>query len=405
MAPAIALAEEGFFLPDAEAARIASVATQLREFEGSRHYFLKPDGSLFLAGERFRQPDLARTLRAVATRGPVAFYRGDIARSIDADMARRGGFVRFEDLAGYAAEQALVVRGNYRGYDLAGTYLPASGATTIQILQILDQLDLSAYAGTSRWAAVVAQALLLGFADRDSVMEPPSRKAAWLVSRSLALERARAVRVAPADSQSPRNPLLHEGASPAFAEEPEHTTHLSVVDRDGMVVALTQSVGPLMGSKVAAPGLGFVYAATMGYLGDVVPGERPFSSQSPLVVLRGGRPVYVLGAAGARRIISAIVETLSRAIDQRLPFEQAMASPRFHVTPGFVDLEDRADAAWTRSDSTEIRRFGFEPRFRSDAPYFGRINGISWDVAERDWVGVADSRWQGAASGPSAIRP
>jgi gamma-glutamyltranspeptidase / glutathione hydrolase len=390
--PAIQLAENGFAIPAAEAERIASVAVQLREFEGTRAYFLKPDGTPFRAGERFRQPDLARTLRLIATEGAAGFYRGAVARAIAQDMRARSGYITELDLERYATRDALIVRGSYRGHSLVGTYLPASGATTIEAMQILEPFDLAGAAGSARWASLVAQALLASFNDRDSTMAPDQRKAAWLTSPELARLRARAIR----DTVSIRDPR-----SAIRDNEPEHTTHLSVADRNGMVVALTQSVGPLMGSRVAAPGLGFVYAATMGYLGTTRPGDRPFSSQSPLIVLRGDQPLYVLGAAGARRILSAIVQTLSRAIDQKLPLDQAMALPRFHPTANQLEMEVRSGTAWSDVELAAIRGLGFTVRTRDDAPYFARINGIAFDVATREWVGAADTRWQGVASGPA----
>jgi gamma-glutamyltranspeptidase/glutathione hydrolase len=180
--------------------------------------------------------------------------------------------------------------------------------------------------------------------------------------------------------------------------EPAHTTHVSVADRWGGVVALTQSVGPNMGSKVATPGLGFLYAATMGYLGELEAGtRRHWSSQSPLLVVRDGRPVLVLGGAGARRIISAVVETVSRFIDEELPIDEALAAPRFHPVPSRIDVEVRPGAAWSEADQERLRTLGFTVRARDDAPYFARVNVAGWDVAGSRWTGVADPRWPGAA--------
>ncbi|MEX2281584.1 MAG: gamma-glutamyltransferase [Gemmatimonadota bacterium] len=390
--PAIQLAENGFAIPPPEADRIAGIAAQLREFEGTRHYFLKPDGSPFRAGEPFRQPDLARTLRRIAARGAAGFYLGETAEAIARDHKAHGGFITAADLQRYGIQDALIVRGSYRDHTLIGTYLPASGATTIEAMQILQHFDVPAFAGSARWASIVAQSLLLSFDDRDSTMEPASRKAAWLTSKELAALRARAI--------ADRGARIGDRGLHSPDDEPEHTTHLSVVDRNGMVVTLTQSVGPLMGSRVAAPGLGFLYAATMGYLGTTRPGDRPFSSQSPLIVMEGNQPVYVLGAAGARRILSAIVQTLSRAIDQKLPLYQAMALPRFHPTASQIEIEVRSGTAWSTSALDSIRQMGFTVRPRDDAPYFARINGIGYDLLAGEWIGVADSRWQGAASGP-----
>ena len=391
--PAIKLAEDGFALPAAEADRIASIAAQLREFEGTRNYFLKPDGTPFRAGERFRQPDLARTLRRIASQGAAGFYLGETARTIADDQRRHGGFLTETDLQRYAIRDAEIVRGSYRAHSLIGTYLPASGATTIEAMQILEHFDLAPIAGSARWASLVAQSLLLSFDDRDSTMEPASRKATWLTSKELATQRARAI----------RETSIPDPRSPIPDNEPEHTTHLSVADRNGMVVALTQSVGPLMGSRVAAPGLGFLYAATMGYLGSTRPGDRPFSSQSPFIIMQGNQPVYVLGAAGARRILSAMVQTISRAVDQKLPLDQAMRLPRFHPTANQIEIEVRPESAWSTGALDSLRTMRFTIRPRDDAPYFARINGIGFDTQTREWIGVADTRWQGAAAGP--IRP
>src|SRR5262245_27855420 len=316
LAPALALARDGFELPAAEATRFANEAERLRETEGGRRYFLKPDGSPYSAGERFIQSDLARTLETIARGGPRAFYTGAIAKQMADDVRANGGYLAVSDIENYAADESLVVRGSYRGFDLFGTYLPASGVTTIETMQILENFDLGAIAGSAEWAALVAQSLLLAFEDREASLGSPEQKAAALVSKERARERSQRVR-RPGSNDAP-----YETSGP-WAYEPEHTTHLSVADAQGGVVALTQSVGPNLGSKVAAPGLGFLYAATMGYLGDVKPGDRPFSSQSPLIVQQNGELRFVLGAAGARRIIPAIVTTLSRAIDQKLDFAQA----------------------------------------------------------------------------------
>jgi gamma-glutamyltranspeptidase/glutathione hydrolase len=181
----------------------------------------------------------------------------------------------------------------------------------------------------------------------------------------------------------------------------EHTTHISVADRQGGLVALTQSVGPTMGSKVVTPGLGFVHAATMGYLGELERGtRRHWSSQSPLLVLRDGRPVYVIGGAGARRILSGIVETLSRAIDEALPIDQAIAAPRLHPSPARIELELGAGAAaWPDIVLRDMRERGFVVATREFGSYFARINAIHRDESGM-LTGVADPRWTGAAASP-----
>lgn len=396
VAPAIALAEGGFALPAQTAERIASVADRLREFDSSAGYFLKPDGTTYTASERLVQADLARTLRAIAQGGAEAFYRGWIADSMVADMQRHGGFVRSEDLARYEARRSQIVRGSYRGYDLVGTYLPASGATTIEALQILERFDLGDRAGGSEWVALTGQALLLSFEDRTRDLGTPAEQAETLVSKDWAAARAAQVE----DPRTARRVALAAIQGAPFAHEAAYTTHLSVADRDGGLVALTQSIGPTMGSKVAAPGLGFLYAATMGYLGALPPGARPFSSQSPLIVLDDGRPAYVLGGAGARRIISAIVEVVSRLVDEEIPLADAMALPRFHPTPTSIYMEGGSVSTWTAANMAELASFGLAPEARGSATYFAVLHGIEFKAATGDYIGVADPRWHGSARGP-----
>jgi gamma-glutamyltranspeptidase/glutathione hydrolase len=394
--PAIALAETGFALPPEEAGRLASQAERLLQFEGSTLHFLRPDGSPYVGGERFVQADLARTLRAIAEDGADVFYRGWIADSIAADMARHGGFVQAEDLGQYRPRTSLVVRGSYRGYDLVGTYLPASGATTIEALHILERFDLTGRAGSSEWACLSTQALLLAFEDRRKELGTREEQARLLTSKEWAASRAAEVR----DPDAAASVAINDRAWEAMASpEPAHTTHLSVADAAGGLVALTQSLGPSTGSRVATPGLGFLYAATMGYLGAMPPGSRPWSSQSPLIVLNDGRPAYVLGAAGGRRIISAIVQVVSRLADQDPSLAAALAAPRLHPTDDTVYMEGRPEATWTAADLVDLNACGFPAVPRAAAPYFARIHGIEIDALRGTYTGVADPRWNGSANG------
>lgn len=388
MAPAISLADSGFPLSEWDAGYLAEAAPRLEEFAGSRRHFLRPDGSPYLPGDRFVQPALARTLGAIAAEGPDVFYRGWIADSIAVDMAAHGGYVTTEDLAAYRVADSRVVRGSYRGYDVVGTYLPASGATTIEILQILENFELAALSW-AEWGGMVAQALLLGFEDRVADLESPAAHADSLVSRTWAARRAESIRY-PVGTGTLEGPAM---------PEPAHTTHLSVADGEGGVVALTQSLGPAAGSKVATPELGFLYAATMEYLSVREPGARPWSSQSPLVLLRGGRPAFVLGGAGARRIISALVQVVSRTLDRGLELADAVGAPRMHPSGNTLYVEVRDGAAWSAAERDGLAEFGFEISERDRAAYFARLHGIVVDTLTGDYVGVADPRGSGSAVG------
>lgn len=396
MAPAIDYAEHGVRLLKAEALRQSMAATQVGEFEGGT-YFQTADGSSYGAGELFVQTDLAWTLRAIAMGGADAFYRGAVAERIVRDMEAKGGAVTRKSLAEYEAVDGQIVRGSYRGYELAAMYLPTAGAVTIEILQILENFDLSSM-GPVEWAAVVGQAMALAFQDSRLQGQPGADEK--LTSKEFARERANEVRV-------PEGVTTGGLSIPEQPERPDddgHTTHMSVVDADGFAISLTQTVGPLMGSKVVAPGLGFVYAATLGgYLGDMKPGERANSFISPLMVLKDGRPVLVLGAAGGARIVSAVAQAVLRVIDQDKSLPEALAAPRIH--PGFdgsLELETSPGVGWSPDVVEALRAMGLEVRTQDGIGRFGRVHALRFHPETGEWEAVAEPDWEGVAA--AAVR-
>lgn len=399
--PSVVLAESGFELSAAEAARIASVQEALRASEGARTHFLQATGEPYQAGARMVQPDLAATLRAIQASGAAGFYEGAVARRMSEDILAHDGHVTLKDLSDYRALDALVVRGSYRGHTLVATFMPASGATTIEALQILDQLPLRQLTPSER-GALVGQALLLAFEDREAPLGPLDELADLLTSRDWAATRALDLRrpgavVSDSGSPTPPNP------GPALPE-PAHTTHLSVADRDGMLVSLTQSVGPVMGSRVATPGLGFIYAQTLGgYLASMPPGSRAWSSISPMMVLDGEEPMLVLGGAGARRIISALVQVISGVVDLELPLDAALEQARLHPQEDRWILEDRPGVTWPGTMAGAVEELGFEAVMRSDPSYFARINAIRYHPDDGIFEGVPDPRWpEGSAMAPQS---
>lgn len=416
MGPAIRLAEEGYEVLPLEAARRASAMDEIREFEGTREYFLEADGTTHDAGDLFVQEDLARTLRAIARNGAEIFYRGEIARAIAADMEANGGAVDFPALEGYRALDARIVRGSYRGYELAASYHPAGGATSVEALHIMERFDLEG-APPEVWAAVVGQALALAFEDRQ--LQGPDEAATRLTSAGWAARRAEVVRVpasagvpgTPDGGSADRSPEVAGGGAPGPAGAPwtalsrpgdgGHTTHLSTADADGMMVALTQTLGPNMGSKVATPGLGFLWASTLGgYLGDMEPGERASSNISPILVSRNGEPVMILGAAGGARIVSAVVQAISRYVDYGVDLPTALAMPRVHPVDGGLQVEEVGGSDWTPAQLEALRSLGLEVDVVDADGRFGRVHGIQWDAEAAEWIGAADPDWEGSADEP-----
>ncbi len=381
MAPSIGWAEGGVLFPEGERRRLED----LIEEEGPE----SPVAALFAPGPdgRLVQPALGRTLRAIAAGGHDGFYRGSVAQTMVDDIRRGGGFVTAEDLTAYQAREGRVGATSVAGHHVVGSYLPASGITVAQILGILDRTDLPADEGA--WTKVVAEALVAGFEDRElAEAMPPDVAVAWLTSDSLLARRAREVEEATRRGRGP-------GVEAATTErtEPPFTSHLSVADAQGNVVALTQSLGPSGGARVATPTLGFLYASTLGgYLTAGGPGYRPWSSQAPLLVMADDGPVLVAGGAGARRIISALVATLSRVLHRGAAIGEASTAPRFHPTGGRLYIEE----GWGVIDALEGTAGEVVPRDRS---YFARLNLI--EIEGGRWRGVAEAGWSGAsAAGP-----
>ena len=377
-------------------------------YDSSRRYFLKPDGSPYRAGERFVQRDLARTLRAIAEGGVAAFYRGWIADSIHADMTRAGGFITRDELAGYEALPAIVVRGSYRGYGLIGNFLPASGHSVIEALQIMEHYPLVEMSVAER-ASITGQAMQLALSDRSRRFGSPQEAAERLTSKQWAAERAadiggaevgrpeqsagRAVR--PADEAAAVVSAMDGGAQAWWlGPDQDHTTHLSVVDANGLAVAHTQSLGPAMGTGLAASGLGFLYATRLGG----TPGSRPGSTISPTVVTdRDGQLRYVLGGAGDSRIITAVIQTLSQAIDQGMPIELAVAAPRVHpMGRTGLRVERNMRRGWRDAEVEQLRALGFNVDLRPSS-YFARVHAIAVEGAML--AGAADPRRTGTAVG------
>jgi gamma-glutamyltranspeptidase / glutathione hydrolase len=395
MASAIDYAAHGNRLLPGEARRQALAAEKVSESVGGRMYFQEEDGTPYDAGDLFVQSDLARTLEAIVDGGADAFYRGEIAGRIVQDMKAHGAAVTRASLRDYRAEDAQIVRGSFRGYDLEAMYAPTGGAVTIEILQILENFPLAEFS-EAEWAAAVGQAIALAFQDARFLGQPDG--AEKLTSKAFARERAELIRL---PSQGTGIPDIVP--QPDRPSDQGHTTHMSVVDADGMAVSLTQTVGPNMGSKVVAPGLGFVYAATLGgYLGEMEPGARALSFISPMVVSRDGEPVLVLGAAGGARIVTAVAQVVLRVLEQGFELPEAVALPRVHTGfgGGAIELETSPGIGWDPAVLEQLQAWGLEVTGRESVGAFGRIHALHYHPTSAEWEAVADPDWEGTAGGP-----
>ena len=395
MKPAIGYAQNGFTLLPGEALRQESVNEVLKEFSGTWQHYLNEDSTTKKAGSWIIQNDLSNVLKAISEKGPDVFYRGWIAQMMVQDVRQNGGFLTLESLENYRAERSHIVSGSYRGYGIKALWLPAYGAITIEALQILEQLPVN-FNKDREWARAVYHAIQAAYLDKKE--QKTLDDAVRFTSKSWAKKRA---------METPlMNGTLINGSRtdkkdsiPEIQKDLEgHTSHLTVVDKNGMIVSLTQTIGPTMGSKVATSGLGFLYAQTMGgYLGEVEPNLRVPSHISPVIVFKDDKPLLALGAAGGSRIPSSIVNVISNIIDNKMPLSEALYVPRVHPLEEGINLEVVDGTSWNEEDSTYFSQLGYTVEMRRLPAQFGRIHAVMLDTLTGEWIGCADPDWEGTA--------
>ena len=393
MQPAIKHAEEGFIVLKGEALRQSLAMDKIKEFKGTSKYFMNGD-TTYVEGSRLVQKDLANTLKKIAKEGEKIFYEGEIAQKIVDDVQKNGGTLSMKALAEYEARDADMVEGSYRGFGLHGLYIPSYGAITIEMLQILENFDMGNMPETT-WAELVYQANVKAYEDRRS--QEGLERGKELTSK----EHAKAL----ADDIAlfPKKEAAFNMDSPVSWSKNGHTTHLSVADREGNVIALTQSLGPIMGSKVATEGLGFMYAATLGgYLGEMKAGERASSHISPFIITKNGKPYVALGAAGGSRIVTAVAQVTSRLLDGKMPLNAALAAGRVHSGDTLMLVETHP-GAWSPENVKKLKEDGFKIEEVNQRGRFGRVHAVMKDTLSGKWIGAADPDWEGTAESPDII--
>ena len=383
--PAIAAASKGHMLLSEESRRESIEIKELRKFEGTVAHFLQKD-TVYPGGSLFKQPALAKTLKTIARDKGKSFYTGGIAYALTEEIKQGGGFLTLADMKNYKAEEAKIVRGNYRGYEIIGTGLPCYGAIVIEMLQMLEQVDLSKVSEKD-YLQYHAAAHHKAYEDRPLL----KTKEDSLVVARYAVKRWK--------DSLPKTMALPQSSTTADHSN-GHTTHLVASDQNGNMVSVTQSVGPLMGSKVASKKNGFVLATTMGpYLGEMKPGERASSHISPIIILKDGKPFLALGAAGGARIVPAIVQVISRVIDHGMPLEQALSAGRIYQLPDKLLVENHPNVLWKDKKTMDLlRQSGIKIEEIKTTAQFGRVHAIQYGLSG-NWIGAADPDWSGTAKG------
>ncbi len=356
--PAIRLAEDGFEVSPRLAAQISEDAPRLARNVEAGAYFL-PGGAPLKQGALLKNPKYAETLKAIRDRGADAFYSGEIAADVVAAVrgASNPGLLAPDDLARYAVVERGAVCAPYRAWEVCGMGPPSSGGIAIaQILGTLEPSDVAKLGPESPAAwRLIGDAQRLAFADREAYVADPAfvpQPTAGLVARDYLAERAkllagdRALSEAPAGKPKFSHALLF---APDAALEFAGTSHLSVVDADGNVVAMTTTIEAGFGSRVMVRGFLLNNELTdfsfrshkegVPIANRVEPGKRPRSSMSPTIVLKDGKPVLSVGSPGGSQIIGYVAKALIAHLDWGLDLAQAAALPNMLNRNGPFELE------------------------------------------------------------------
>ena len=374
--PAVTLARDGFAAPPGLARSLASMVPDFRNNAASLAAYTR-GGTPYAAGERFRQPDLARTLTRIRDQGRDGFYKGETARLIADDMRNHGGLITEEDLARYEAKERAPIRGNYRGYEIISMPPPSSGGVAlVEMLNILEGYDLRSLGHDSpHYVHYVVEAMRRAFLDRarylgdpDFVQTPVER----LTSKPYAAQLRQTI-------QSDRA-SISEPTQVAQGFESNETTHYSVVDADGMAVSVTYTLEYGYGLSAVVSGAGFLLNNEMGDFNGqpgltdstgligtpanvAMPGKRMLSSMTPTIIARDGRLVAVVGSPGGRTIINTVLEVVLNVIDFDMDIEHAVSAKRFHHQwlPDVLSVEQNGLPAATVS---ALEAMGYRVRMR-----------------------------------------
>ena len=385
--PAAKVAEKGFPVDAVLAKRLQWKAKDLKRFPASASIFLKDDGSPYARGEIIVQKDLASTYRKLAKEGPDYFYRGGFAKQTAKWMAQNGGIITEKDFVNYEVKYRNPVETTFNGHTIIGFPPPSSGGIHVaQILNILEQFPLSTYSEAERYHLVI-EAMKLAFADRafwlgdaDFVDVPKgltNLSYAKRLAQKISLDKA--IRVESYSTPPNSDTDLFD----------KHTTHIATADAEGNWVAITTTLNTSFGSKVVIPGTGVLMnnqmddfsgepgvANAFGLVGaeanSIEAKKRPLSSMSPTIILKKGKPVMTVGAAGGPTIISQVAQAIFHYLDTELPLAQALSAVRVHHQwkPDRVYI-DKFASKKLREDLTKM---GHEVK---DWPPFGATQAIS----------------------------
>lgn len=346
--PSVELAENGYEVSAVLSRDIKNKYDMIEMFPETSKIYLN-EGFPYEVGETIKNPDLANTLRKIIKNGEKAVYEGEIAKAIVKSAQDAGGPLTMEDMQNYDIRVNDPLVGHYRGYEIVTSAPPSSGgAHVVQILNILENYNMKDIKpGSAEYYHLFSEAIKMAFADRakfcgdTEFIDVPID---GIISKDYAKGLVKQLDSKKSKKYIAGNPWAWDGS--------KDTTHYSIVDKEGNIVAVTKTVNNVFASGVVAEGTGIILNNEMndfdtghGKANSVEAGKKPLSSMSPTIVLKDGKPVMSLGAPGATRIITGVAQVISLVLDYGMDIQEAINFPRIHDDYDKLVCETRIDPA------------------------------------------------------------
>jgi gamma-glutamyltranspeptidase/glutathione hydrolase len=406
LAPAIAYARDGFPVSEVIAHYFQSNKARISQYPGFAETYM-PNGDVPGKGEMFRSPRLANTLEAIALKGRDEFYKGDIAKRIDAYMAEQGGLLNYDDLAAHKSEWVTPVSTNYRGWDVYELPPNGQGIAALQILNVLEGYDLAAMGfGSAEYIHTFVEAKKLAFEDRAKYyadMDFVDVPVEILISKDYANERRKLIDANKASSSLPAGDAKLENGD---------TIYLTVADAEGNMVSLIQSNYRGMGSGMTPGDLGFIlqdraelFALDASHANVVEGGKRPFHTIIPAFVMKDGEPLISFGLMGGAMQPQGHAQIVINMIDFGMNLQEAGDAARINHTgssqPTGSVMTDGGVVHLETTFSLETREAleAMGHTLGSSDGSFGGYQAIMWDKEQGVYYGASEVRKDGQAAG------
>lgn len=403
--PTIDYAKNGFPMSELIAYEIEDNAPAREKFPGFKETFM-PNGHTPKKGEMFKNPGLAKSYELIAKKGRDEFYKGEIARTIEAYMKANGGFLSYEDLASHQSEWVEPVSTNYRGYDVWELPPNGQGIATLQMLNILEGYDIKKMGfGSKDYIHAFIESKKLAYEDRAKFYADMSFNkvpVAQLISKEYANKRRALI-----------DPNAAAKSYPAGDLEGGDTIYLTTADKDGNMVSLIQSNYALLGSGMVPTGLGFILQnrgnlfnlSDANHFNAYAPGKRPFHTIIPAFITKDGKPYISFGLMSGAMQPQGQVQVIVNLIDFNMGLQEAGDAPRVRhagssqptgtsmTNGGVCSFESGFDYEVIR----ELLKMGHDIEYSVNA--YGGYQAIKWDEKNKVYYGASESRKDGQAAG------